>query len=151
MCFKVLLLIHFIISFYCHFSSSLFYFSLSTKTPTTPTTISRTCRTRRSIGMKLVSSAINVVFHWLTNNSVQRPRRFIAAIVMTHSLPVAVMAVGKFFVRVRMVQFNSFNFTIFFSISLSLPLSLSLALNSSGGLFIGLIHTYKYMYMVLFI
>lgn len=64
--------------------------------------------------MKLVSFAINVVFHWLTNNSVQRPKRFIAAIVMTHSLPVAVMVVGKFFVRVRMVQFNSFNFTLFF-------------------------------------
>lgn len=104
--------------------------------------------------MKLVSFAINVVFHWLTNNSVQRPKRFIAAIVMTHSLPVAVMAVGKFFVRVRMVQFNSFNFTIFFSFFLQyspLSLSLSLAPYPFAGLFIGLIYTYKYMYMVFYL
>lgn len=62
--------------------------------------------------MKLVSFAINVVFHWLTNNSVQKPKRFIAAIVMTHNLHRDAMAVAPYFVRVRMLQFNLHNFIV---------------------------------------
>lgn len=63
--------------------------------------------------MKLVSFAINAVFHWLTNNSVQKPKRFIAAIVMTHNLHRDAMAVAPYFVRVRIFPFNLHNFIVF--------------------------------------
>lgn len=124
-CFKVLPLIYFIISFYCHFSSL------------TPSSLHRIYRIRRSIGMRLASFAINVVFHWWINNSVRNRRKSTAGIAMIHSLPVAVMVVGKFFVRVRMVQFNSFNFTLLISFFFEIcpPIfSLSLSICPASGL-----------------
>lgn len=60
----------------------------------------RICPIRRSIGMRPVSYATNVVYRWLTNNSVRKLRRSTAATVMTHNSHHVAMAVEKCFVLV---------------------------------------------------
>lgn len=76
--------------------------------------------TRRSTGMKLASFAISAVYRWLTNNLVQKPRKFTAAIVMTHNSHHVAMDAAKCFVLVRMNQYNSHHFIIFLVFSSSL-------------------------------
>lgn len=56
---------------------------------------------RRSTGMKLVSFALSVVYHLLTNNLALKLKRSTAAIVMTHNSRHVAMAVEKCFVLVR--------------------------------------------------
>lgn len=72
--------------------------------------------------MKLASFAISAVYRWLTNNSVQKPKRFTAAIVMTHNSHHVAMAVAKYFVLVRIIQCNSHHFINIFFRSVLYPL-----------------------------
>lgn len=67
---------------------------------------SRTCPTRRNIGMRPVSFATNAVFRSWTNNSVQKPRRSIVATVTIPNLHRVAMAAAKYSVRVSAVSPN---------------------------------------------
>lgn len=73
---------------------------ISNNTQSNSENICRICPTRKSIGTKSVSYAISAAYRWLTNNSVRNPKRFTAAIVMTHNSHHVVTAAAKYFVLV---------------------------------------------------